>query len=185
MKPCGVIHYDFHIDPWIYRFVKPGPENMGRPRTRLAMFECVTAVVFEVDVSLYDKVDDEIVFTQSDASREGAVSLLDVALSEFEVLCANPYTRRDLTVLVLNQHALFRDKIRTKSDLQTWYPDYTGGSDDALATDYVVERFSMLNRNQSQPLYTYCVGDGDPDFARCIINAVNDAIIQVNLSHPS
>lgn len=184
MKPCGVIKNSSGFDPFSYRFVKPGPENMCRPRTRLTMFDYDT-VVFEVDVSLYDEVGDETVFTQSDASREGAVSLLDIALSEFEVLCAKHYTEWDLIVLVLNQHALFRDKVRTKSDLQTWYPDYTGGSDDTMATDYVVGRFSMLNRNQNQPIYTYCVGDSDPDIARCIISAVNDAVIQAKLSHPT
>lgn len=154
---------------------------MGRPRTQLAWFDNAVAIVLEMDVSRYDEMYDEMLFHQPDASRKGAVSLLDVALSGFQRLCADPCTRLDIIILVLNQYALFRDKFRTRSDLQTRYPDNRGRSENAMA----LGRFTMLNRNQSRHTYIYYVGDDNPNIARCISNAINEAILQEIVFRPT
>lgn len=170
----------FDFGQLTFRFVRPGPDLMGRLGERLALFEDYVAFVFEVDVSLYDEMYDETLFYQPDASREGAVSLLDVAFSDFRRLCAAPCMGLKSIILVLNKYALFREKIRTRSDLQTWYPEYTGHSDEAMATEYIVARFKMLNRNQHRHIHTYFVEDDDPNFAHFLRMAVNDSVMQHN-----
>jgi len=146
----------------IYRFVKPAPDmnRMSRIRKRLAMFEDVTMVVFEVDLSLYDEIlldldDGQMVHTPG----------LHMALGEFGDMCSCIQSK-DI-ILILDNYTLFREKIQTQP-LQAYFPDYTGGSDCAMASDYLLGLFVSKTGNKNRQLYCYFVEDGKNNIAQFV-----------------
>ena len=159
-KEYGITVTTLDFDKIIYRFVKPAPDlsRMSRISKRLAMFEDVTMVVFEVDLSLYD----EVLLDLDDGQRIHTPGL-HMALGEFGVMCSCIQSKH--VILILDKYALFGEKIRTQP-LQAYYPDYTGGSDYAMATDYLVGLFASKIGNKNRQLYYYSVAHGNQGIAK-------------------
>ena len=54
------------------------------------------------------------------------------------------------------QRDLFADKL-PKVPLANYFPDYTGGDNIKLATDYLRAQFEVRNRNKDKRIYTHVV----------------------------
>lgn len=157
-----------------YRFVKPPPEmsNRSRIKKQLAMFDDVDIVVFEVDLSLYDEI-----LLDLDNGQMVHTPGLHMALREFGNMCSSIQSK-DI-ILVLDKYTLFQEKIQTKP-LQAYHPDYAGGSDHAIVTDYLRSLFVSKKGYNERNLYGYIVGEHNKDI-NCFRAMVNCVLIERNL----
>ena len=96
---------------------------------------------------------------------------------------------------------MFAEKL-PKVPLVNYFPDYTGGDNIKLATDYLRMQFESKNRNKDKRIYTHvvrserrcsvcCVAKSVPLFQTCatdtgniaaVFNAVKDIIIKKSLA---
>jgi len=173
-KDYGITDTAFDFSKSIFRFVKPALEmsRMSRINKRLAMFEDVTTVVFEVDLSLYDET-----VLDLDDGRMVHTPGLHIALREFGDSCFHMPWKS--IILILDKYDLFREKIQTQP-LQNQFPDYTGGPDDAMAGDYLVQLFESKNENKHRLIYCYFVERDNQDIAEFLKIAVHQIVQDEN-----
>lgn len=176
-KDYGITDTAFDFGESIFRFVKPAPEmsRMSRIKKRLAMFEDVITVVFEVDLSLYDEM-----LLDLDDGRMVHTPGLYIALREFGDLCFHMPWKN--IILILDKYALFREKIRTRP-LQAYYPDYPGGADDAMVGDYLVELFQSKNENKYRNIYYHFIEHDNQDIAQFLKIAVRQIIHEEDMEN--
>ena len=150
---------------------------MYRLEKRLAVFDNVTAIVFVVDISAYDEMVDIIL----DEGQNGLTSRLSIAFRSFQEMCASASMAKKSIIVILNQCALFEEKIQTKP-FQHYFPNYTGGSDYPLAREHIETQFLSPNLSENRGIYLYSMrNDDDPNITRFIIATINDIILLQNL----
>jgi len=128
-------------------------------------FENVTCVFFVAAISAYDQV----------LIEDEAVNRIEEALSLFENICNSMWFRQTPVILFLNKCDLFREKLAT-SPLNAVFPDYHGGIDYALATNFIEAEFLRRN-HQRKPIYSHVTCATDVTKMRILFNGVKDTVI--------
>lgn len=150
-------------------------------RRRIHCFENVQVLLFVVAISEYD----QRLYEDEEVGR------LEEALQLFQSLTTSKWFDHTSMVLMLNKLDLFRDKLST-SPLIHYEPDFTGGTDLALGTAFMIRKFKKVYRTGSaavnvdsrsgRQLYTHATCATDTAQARVVIAAILDTIISNTLA---
>ncbi|KAJ8378557.1 hypothetical protein AAFF_G00238620 [Aldrovandia affinis] len=117
----GINDYSFTVEKVSLRIVDVGGQRSER-RKWIHCFENVTSLIFLASLSEYDQVLEE-----KETDRR-----MDESKGLFYTTVHSPWFYRASTILFLNKMDILAEKIQT-SDLQTYYPGFTGNKCDAEA----------------------------------------------------
>lgn len=152
-----------------YRMLDVGGQRSERKKW-IHCFEDVTAIIFLVAISEYDQV----------LIEDETVNRMQEALTLFDSICNSRWFEKTSTILFLNKTDLFKEKLHT-SPLENYFPDYTHGDNYEKATEYIMQRFIVLNSSEHKQVYTHLTCATDTDQVKFVMSAVNDIILQANL----
>ncbi|KAI9005632.1 guanine nucleotide binding protein, alpha subunit [Hyaloraphidium curvatum] len=169
VKTTGITETTFHIGELTYRMFDVGGQRSERKKW-IHCFENVTSIVFLVAISEYDQV----------LVEDENVNRMQEALTLFDSICNSRWFTKTSIILFLNKVDLFKEKL-SKSPLQKYFPDYTGGDDYEAACEYFQRRFVSLNQNEEKQIYTHFTCATDTTQIKFVMSAVNDILIQGNL----
>jgi len=110
VRTTGIVENDFVIDKNRFKMIDVGGQRNERKKW-IHCFENVTAVLFVVDISAYDRM----------LYEDEKVNRLEEALNLFENICNSRWFRDTSIILFLNKSDLFMDKIK-KSSINGYIP---------------------------------------------------------------
>lgn len=169
VKTTGITEAFFKVGDLTYRMFDVGGQRSERKKW-IHCFENVTAIIFVIDISAYDRV----------LIEDENVNRMQEALTLFDSICNSKWFVKTSIILFLNKIDIFREKIKT-SPISKYFPDYNGGSDFDKASKYFTERFCALNQSETKQVYPHLTCATDTDQIKFVMDAVNDIIIQENL----
>lgn len=104
------------------------------------------------------------------------------ALMLFESILSLPWFRKSSIILFLNKIDLFKEKVGVKP-IRDYFPDYSGGENEVEAgKEYFAKKFKALNRTADREIYVHFTNATDTNLLKITMQAVQDTIIQNNLS---
>ncbi|KAK5618504.1 Guanine nucleotide-binding protein subunit alpha-11 [Crenichthys baileyi] len=166
----GIIEYMFDMSRVIFRMVDVGGQRSERKKW-IHCFENVTSVIFLAALSEYDQV---LYESQND-------NRLRESLALFETITSSVWFQESSTILFLNKKDLLAEKI-TKSNLSTYFPDYSGPQGDAQSAQKFIEKlYIQLHNKHHKALYTHFTCATDTENIRVVFKAVKDTLLQDNL----
>lgn len=98
-------------------------------------FENVTSILYCIALDEYDQV----------LLEENSQNRMMEALVLFDSVVNSRWFTRTSIIVFLNKVDLFRHKL-SRSPLENYFPDYTGGDDVNRAAKYILWRFNQVNR---------------------------------------
>lgn len=169
VKTTGITETKFQVQDLVYRMFDVGGQRSERKKW-IHCFENVTAIIFLVAISAYDQmlIEDE------------SVNRMQEALTLFDSICNSKWFVKTSIILFLNKIDIFKEKI-TKSPLEKYFPEFTGGADYEKATDFITKKFCELNQSDVKQVYPHLTCATDTQQVKFVMAAVNDIIIQNNL----
>jgi len=170
VRTTGIVENDFTIDGNQFKMIDVGGQRNERKKW-IHCFEGVTAVLFVAAISEYDQV----------LYEDDRTNRMVEALNLFEEICNSRWFRETSMILFLNKRDLFADKI-VKVPLSKYFPDYTGGDNLKLATEYMRLQFETKNRNKDKRIYTHVTCATDTTNVAAVFNAVKDIVIKKSLA---
>jgi GTPase SAR1 family protein len=129
-------------------------------------FEGVTAVLFVVDISAYDRV----------LYEDEKVNRLIEALNLFENICNSRWFRDTSIILFLNKADLFREKLK-EAPLTDLFPDYTGGTVFEAGTSFIEQEFTKRNHFK-KPVYCHVTCATNTQNVSIVFNGVKDIVVR-------
>lgn len=132
-------------------------------------FNNVTMVIFCVSLSEYDQ------FLMEDNEQ----NRFQESLVLFDNIINSRWFSRSSVVLFLNKIDLFAEKL-TRSPLNKYFPDYTGGEDINKATKYILWRFMKLNRS-NLTIYPHVTQATDTSNIQLVFAAIKETILENSL----
>ncbi|KAI7866372.1 G protein alpha subunit [Spinellus fusiger] len=169
VKTTGITETRFTMGDLIYRMFDVGGQRSER-RKWIHCFENVTAIIFLVAINEYDQV----------LLEDESVNRMHEALTLFDSICNSRWFSRTSTILFLNKTDIFEQKLM-HSSLSHYFHDFQGGDDYSLASQYLLNRFLMLNSSSEKQIYTHFTCATDTAQIKFVMSAVNDIILQSNL----
>lgn len=170
VKTTGIVEAAFKVDDTDFKVFDVGGQRSER-RKWIHCFEDVTAVIFIVGMSEYDQV------LYEDETQNRMKEALDL----FDEICNSRWFEKTSFILFLNKNDLFEQKIK-KKDLNTCFPDYTGGCNYDKALEFISEQFKKLNHQEaSKQVYIRPTCATDTENVKFVFNAVKDIILQDNM----
>ncbi|GAA97620.1 uncharacterized protein L969DRAFT_48716 [Mixia osmundae IAM 14324] len=169
VKTTGITESHFQIGDLRYRMFDVGGQRSERKKW-IHCFENVTAIVFLVAISEYDQM----------LYEDESVNRMQEALALFDSIANSRWFMSTSIILFLNKIDLFKEKL-TRSPIQPYFQDYTGGANLQAACDYFSNRFVSLNQSSSKQVYVHFTCATDTNQIKFVLSAVNDIVIQVNL----
>ena len=133
-RTSGVVSIDFTLDGVPCRMLDVGGQKNERKKW-ISHFDDVTAVLFLVSLSEFDKV----------LLEDNSINRMQDAFDVFKDIVECPYFERTNIILFLNKKDLFEEKIK-KVDFKKYFPDYEGENEYTPAVDYICERFVKIFR---------------------------------------
>ena len=104
------------------------------------------------------------------------------ALLLFESIMSLAWFKGSSIILFLNKIDLFKDKLPEKP-VSEYFPDYNGPPGDYhAAREYFAAKFRTLNRTEGREIYVHYTNATDTNLLKITMQAVQDTIIQSNLS---
>jgi len=125
VRTTGIVENDFIIDKNRFKMIDVGGQRNERKKW-IHCFENVTAVLFVVDISAYDRM----------LYEDEKVNRLEEALNLFENICNSRWFRDTSIILFLNKSDLFKEKIQ-KVPLTVTFPDYAGDNSFEAGTAFL------------------------------------------------
>jgi len=169
-RTTGISEITFTIYDHKFRMVDVGGQRSERKKW-IHCFQSVTAVIFCAAISEYD----------IHLFEDDSVNRMHEALNLFEEVCNSEWFTNSAIVLFLNKSDLFQEKIK-RIDLKVCFPDYTGGLDYKVASNFIKEKFLSLNRDMNKSLYTHVTCATDTQNIKFVFNAVKDVLLQNTLN---
>jgi len=168
----GITETAFNLDNYIFRVTDVGGQRSERKKW-ISCFQDVTAVIFVVSLSEYDQV----LFEDEETNR------MTESLKLFGEICNNKYFEQTSIILFLNKTDLFKEKLDRQIDPKVAFPNYNGGCDYALATDYIKNRFIELNKSASsgREVFARLTCATDTANMKFVFEAVKTIILQKRL----
>ncbi|KAF8372883.1 hypothetical protein PRIPAC_79312 [Pristionchus pacificus] len=154
-------------------------------------FEGVTAIIFCVAMSEYDKMlaeDDEMPGNFRRVNQNPSywgkyqhMNRMIESMRLFDSICNNKWFTETSIILFLNKKDLFEDKIK-RSPLNIAFPEYPGANTYEEAAAYIQTQFEGLNKRKGgATIYSHFTCATDTNNIRFVFDAVTDIIIQDNL----
>ncbi|KAJ2708423.1 guanine nucleotide-binding protein subunit alpha, partial [Coemansia sp. Cherry 401B] len=169
VKTTGINETVFRVGELTYRMLDVGGQRSERKKW-IHCFENVTAILFLVAISEYDQV----------LIEDESVNRMQEALTLFDSICNSRWFVKTSIILFLNKMDIFREKLPL-SPMRKYFPDYDGGNDADVASEYILKRFVSLNQSEAKHIYTHYTCATDTSQIKFVMAAVNDIIIQTNL----
>ena len=127
------------------------PTYMSLPERFLIQFQPLLAMIFVVDLACYDSL-----FQTSDSASND----MKMVLYQFDHLVNSSSVKDSGIILLFVGWEPFTSKLRS-SPLSNHFPDFEGGHNSSLAFDYILSRFTTLNRQQMRGVYPHVCNIGD------------------------
>jgi len=169
VKTTGITETTFQVGDLTYRMFDVGGQRSERKKW-IHCFENVTSIVFLAAASEYDQmlVEDE------------TMNRMTETLSLFDSICNSKWFVETSLILFLNKVDLFKIKI-LKSPISKYFPEYTGANEFEPASQFLVEKFTSLNKNPDKQIYSHFTCATDTSQVKFVMAAVNDIIVRGNL----
>lgn len=165
---------DFTNDGWTFRITDIGGQK-GSRRRWVRIFDGINAIIFLAALSEYDQV-----WHLEDEEEEGK-NRLELSLEIFQEVLRYPGFDRTSIIVFLNKTDVLEQRILT-SDLEKYFPDYTGPKRDATsATRYIQERFQKIARLENKSVYFHETCATDTQKTKFVFTAVRDDILWRNV----
>jgi GTPase SAR1 family protein len=165
IRTTGIIENDFIIEKNRFKMIDVGGQRNERKKW-IHCFEGVTAVLFVVDISAYDRV----------LYEDEKVNRLIESLNLFENICNSRWFRETSIILFLNKSDIFREKIKEVS-LATLFSDYTGGPDFDNGTSFIEQEFTKRNHFK-KPVYCHVTCATNTQNVSIVFNGVKDIVVR-------
>jgi len=165
IRTTGIIENDFLIEKNRFKMIDVGGQRNERKKW-IHCFEGVTAILFVVDISAYDKV----------LYEDEKVNRLVESLNLFENICNSRWFRETSIILFLNKSDLFKEKIK-EVPLTTLFADYTGGSDFEAGTTFIEQEFTKRNHFK-KPVYCHVTCATNTQNVSIVFNGVKDIVVR-------
>lgn len=169
VKTTGITETKFQVGDLVYRMFDVGGQRSERKKW-IHCFENVTAIIFLVAISAYDQV----------LVEDESVNRMQEALTLFDSICNSKWFVKTSIILFLNKIDIFKEKL-LKSPLNSYFPDFDGGTDYNKACDFFTKKFVSLNQSDVKQVYPHLTCATDTQQIKFVMAAVNDIIIQNNL----
>ncbi|KAF9141188.1 MAG: guanine nucleotide-binding protein subunit alpha [Linnemannia gamsii] len=169
VKTTGITETRFVIGDLTYMMFDVGGQRSERKKW-IHCFENVTAIVFLVAISEYD----QLLFEDETVNR------MQEALTLFDSICNSRWFVKTSIILFLNKIDRFKEKLPI-SPMRKYFPDFEGGDDYDLASQYILQRFVNLNLSDTKQIYAHFTCATDTSQIKFVMAAVSDIIIQTNL----
>jgi len=164
IRTTGIVENDFVIDNNKFKMIDVGGQRNERKKW-IHCFENVTAVLFVVDISAYDRM----------LYEDEKVNRLEEALNLFENICNSRWFRDTSIILFLNKSDLFREKIATVP-LSVTFAEYTGTSfDDGCV---FLEQEFLKRNHYKKPIYCHVTTATDTRNVSVVFNGVKDIVVR-------
>lgn len=132
-------------------------------------FENVPAILFVVDMDEYD----EVFFEESNRNR------MMESVVIFDSVVNSRWFMRSSVFLLLNNLDSFRRKLR-RAPLANYFPDYSGGNDVNKAEEFILWRFTQLNRAHLN-IYPHLIETIDKSKIQQVFESIEETIIKSNI----
>eukprot|EP00128_Syssomonas_multiformis_P015847 Colp12_sorted_trinity150504_noHs@6728 len=168
----GIFEFRFTVNDVQFLMCDVGGQRSER-RKWIQCFGDVTGIIFVVASSGYDQV------LREDPSQ----NRLKEALELFGSIWKNRWLERVSVVLFLNKVDQLLEKIEViKSDLKSYFPDYTGGFQYEAASQYILQKFLEIGKgNEYKRVYPHYTIATNTDNIRKVFDDVKDIIQNVHL----
>eukprot|EP00475_Leptophrys_vorax_P038651 TRINITY_DN68612_c0_g1_i1.p1 TRINITY_DN68612_c0_g1~~TRINITY_DN68612_c0_g1_i1.p1 ORF type:complete len:367 (+),score=83.79 TRINITY_DN68612_c0_g1_i1:31-1131(+) len=155
-----------HVIP--LEFIDVGGQKSQRPKW-IHQFSHCDAILFVAAISEYDQT----LFEDEKQNR------MTEALGLFEFLCQNDDVANVPFIMFLNKRDLFEEKfIKRRIPLTTCFPDYQGGFDFKIATDFIKGKFLEKNRDPYKDIFTHLSCATDTNQAKVVLDALTRSLIE-------
>jgi len=137
-KTGAVVEMEFTVpeNKACIRIIDVGGQRNERKKW-IHQFENVTSLIYVASLSDYNLTLEE----------DDTTNRMTECLTLFDTTVNNPYFIRSHIILILNKIDLFKEKIK-RYDLKDYcFPDYTGGTDEEAALQYITEQFLVRNHS--------------------------------------
>ncbi|KAJ9096035.1 guanine nucleotide-binding protein subunit alpha [Naganishia friedmannii] len=133
-KTTGITETRFNMGQLSIHMFDVGGQRSERKKW-IHCFEAVTSIIFCVALSEYDQV----------LLEESGQNRMQESLILFESVINSRWFLRSSVILFLNKIDVFKMKL-SKTPLDRYFPEYTGGADINKAAKYILWRFTQTNR---------------------------------------
>jgi len=169
-KTTGIIETEFDVQDTHFRMVDVGGQRSERKKW-MYCFQDVTAVIFCVAMSEYD-----LKLYEDDTTNR-----MHESLKLFKEICNTKWFANTSMILFLNKKDIFEEKIK-KIDLNVCFPEYTGGMDYDVASEFIRDTFLGQNETKKQ-IYHHLTCATDTKNVEIVFLAVRDSILNSILSN--
>jgi guanine nucleotide-binding protein G(i) subunit alpha len=163
----SVSEHRFMMDELSIHLIDVGTQRCER-RKWIHQFEDITAILYVVDLACYDQV------VSSHNAMMEQIQLFDSVVN-------SKWFTKTTVILFLSNISVFRQKL-ARNPLGNYFPDYSGGTNVNRAGEYLLERFSQVNRAQVH-LYSHLVDPYDTSNIQLVFDAIMDKIISRSKAH--
>jgi len=173
VRTSGIIEINFSLDGIIFSVVDVGGQRSER-RKWIHCFQDVTAVLFCVDLSGYDRK----------LFEDETVNRMHESLQLFRDIANGDWFVKTAMILFLNKKDIFLEKI-VKVPLTVCFPEYKGANTIDEASDYISKRFKeqkIKNVNgKNNEIYVHMTCATDTENIKYIFLAVKVIILNAML----
>ncbi|KAL7409655.1 guanine nucleotide binding protein, alpha subunit [Mrakia frigida] len=171
-KTTGISETAFKIGELNYSMFDVGGQRSERKKW-IHCFEDVTAILFLVAISGYD----QCLVEDKDSNQ------MQEALMLFDSICNSQWFTKTSIILFLNKDDIFREKLKTHSQIEQYFSDYKGPPGDYLqGREFFQKKFQRLNRLTSKEVYCHFTCAVDTNMLRVVMAAVSDIIVRRSLT---
>jgi len=168
-RTTGVVETEFEIKNDLFKVVDVGGQRSERKKW-IHCFEDVTAVIFVAAINEFDQT----------LYEDNATNRIAEALDLFDKTCNSHWFNNAAIILFLNKRDLFEDKI-TKVDLKVCFPDYSGGLSYEKATEFLMNKFTGMNKQQNVKIFGHITCATDQDNVKFTFTSVKKIVIDASL----
>ncbi|EQL02137.1 hypothetical protein G6O67_000914 [Ophiocordyceps sinensis] len=163
-KTTGIYETRFQMGQLSIHMFDVGGQRSERKKW-IHCFENVTSIIFCVALSEYDQV----------LLEESSQNRMMESLLLFDSVVNSRWFMRTSIILFLNKVDIFKQKL-SRSPLNNYFPDYSGGNDVNKAAKYLLWRFNQVNRAHLN-LYPHLTQATDTSNIRLVFAAVKETIL--------
>jgi guanine nucleotide-binding protein G(i) subunit alpha len=168
VKTSGIFETRFQMSRLSIRMVDIHGQK-SEMKKWIHAFENVPVILFVVDMDEYDNV----FFEQSDNNSVSESMVL------FDSMVNSRWFMRPSVFLLLNNLDTFKRKLR-RVPLENYFSDYIGGNDVNKAEEFILRRFTQLNRAHLN-IYPHFIETTDKSKIRLVFESIEQMILKSNL----
>jgi guanine nucleotide-binding protein G(i) subunit alpha len=168
INPSGISETRFQMGRLSIKMVDINCQRSERKKW-INAFENGPAILFVVDMDEYD----EVFFEESNRNKMMESIVL------FDSIVNSRWFMRSSVFLLLNNLDSFRRKLR-RAPLANYFPDYSGGNDVNKAEEFILGRFTQLNRAHLN-IYPHPIETIDKSKIRQVFESIEETIIKSNI----